>query len=564
MKKPRFMRRLFNSLILFAVLSTPLIIGILGGMYSVFDPQTFGVSYSEALVVRTDEYRDDIDRDPQYALSRHGEATSTLPLLFSGLFKLDRDGQVVPDLAEKWHISQDYLTYTITLRADATFGDGKTVTANDVAYTLKRAASSGTSFEATFAVRDIEGFATFRSNRGEFTGIREIDDRTIEIKLALPIQGFLYNLASHPLYIVDADDIDTNPTWYQRPNATGPYQVVEYEEGNYALLQRKDPYYGNVPSAKYVLFLYQENTEDISANDGYAKHLYDVVKLNIWQADEFQIATSPFYLELVTFKPWCYSAFQLNNKFIFTDIHMRRAFNASIERDVYAQLYYEGDAVVSRSVFSQGMPGYSEENDYAVFDEEYSRAQAQMSSIKSKEIWGKEYGFIDQSSAEYEIIGQMIRRTSVGVITVLKIEPNTTKNYENNPIAFSGFRRCNSNPDPAYSVNLLFLDYYNSGRDPSKFYQSYEAADVEPDPSKRIALFQELERQIMSEVPIAFTATPNDYYLVKPYVRGFNAIPGVALPVQEMSIDGKKFYLFTAMLRERWNNLLQLFTGNTD
>jgi hypothetical protein len=34
--------------------------------------------------------------------------------------------------------------------------------------------------------------------------------------------------------------------------------------------------------------------------------------------------------------------------------------------------------------------------------------------------------------------------------------------------------------------------------------------------------------------------------------------------VQEMSIDGKKFYLFTAMLRERWNNLLQLVTGNTE
>ena len=68
----------------------------------------------------------------------------------------------------------------------------------------------------------------------------------------------------------------------------------------------------------------------------------------------------------------------------------------------------------------------------------------------------------------------------------------------------------------------------------------------------------------MAEVPIVFTATPNDYYLMKPYVYGFNAIPGVALPLQDMNIDGKKFYLFTAMLKEQVQNIVKAVSGFTN
>jgi len=166
---------------------------------------------------------------------------------------------------------------------------------------------------------------------------------------------------------------------------------------------------------------------------------------------------------------------------------------------------------------------------------------------------------------EYEIIGQMIRRTSAGNLVVTKFGSQFDSSYTDRiKQDFAGYRNCTVNPDPAYSLYSLISDHAGSGGNSFAIIESYRAAAVEPNTSKRIALFQELERQIMAEVPIAFTATPNDYYLVKPYVRGFNAIPGVALPVQEMSIDGKKFYLFTAMLRERWNNLAQLVTGNTE
>ena len=568
MKTPKSVQRVFNTIGWLMILLMPILIGFVGGKYSVFDPQINGVSATDTIVIRAYDNADELQRDPQYfTINLNLDDISTQPFLYSGLVKIDHAGQVIPDLAEKWSVSNDYLTYTFTLRPDAKFGNGKKVTSHDITFTLRRAASLDASYVSQNAVRRILGYDKVK-NGGNFSGVREIDDQTIEITLAQPIQGFLYNLAMPVLYIVDSDNILANKQWYQQPNATGPYEMVKYVAKNYALLRRKDDYYGEVPRIRYILFIYQNHGNAALANtDSYAANLYDVIKLDYIQADEFQIPTSPFQKELHTFRPWCFSFFILKNDGIFGDIHMRKAFDAAIERDAYVQLMYGGDAEVSHSVFSPGMPGYSEHNDYAVFDLKFARRERLRATGEQKTIKANEYGFIDESSKEYEIIGQMIRRgwdaQDLDFVEI-RIEPNITTAFKDKYFDFQGLRYCSTNPDPAYSMIMLFRAYGWSGRDSSSFYGSYLDAEVEPDADKRIAMFQEIERQIMAEVPIAFTATPNDYYLMKPYVYGFNAIPGVALPLQDMNIDGKKFYLFTAMLKEQVQNIVKAVSGFTN
>src|SRR3954454_3428965 len=48
---------------------------------------------------------------------------TVLSLIYGGLVRLDADLHVAPDLAESWTISDDNLTYTFKLRADAKFSD---------------------------------------------------------------------------------------------------------------------------------------------------------------------------------------------------------------------------------------------------------------------------------------------------------------------------------------------------------------------------------------------------------------------------------------------------------
>lgn len=58
-------------------------------------------------------------------------------LIYSGLMRY-KDNEIVTDLAESYKISNDGLTYNFTLRSDAIFHDGTTITAEDVAYTIQK------------------------------------------------------------------------------------------------------------------------------------------------------------------------------------------------------------------------------------------------------------------------------------------------------------------------------------------------------------------------------------------------------------------------------------------
>ena len=55
---------------------------------------------------------------------------------FASLVTTDKQSKPIPDLAEKWDISADQLTYTFHLRKNLKFSDGSPLTADDVAFTL--------------------------------------------------------------------------------------------------------------------------------------------------------------------------------------------------------------------------------------------------------------------------------------------------------------------------------------------------------------------------------------------------------------------------------------------
>jgi oligopeptide transport system substrate-binding protein len=80
-----------------------------------------------------------------------------IDFLYGKLVKLDKDLKVTPDLAEKWEISKDGMTYTFTLR-DVKFSDGKPVTAGDVVYSLNYAFDPNAGgFNASYYLSGIVG-----------------------------------------------------------------------------------------------------------------------------------------------------------------------------------------------------------------------------------------------------------------------------------------------------------------------------------------------------------------------------------------------------------------------
>ena len=98
----------------------------------------------------------------------------------------------IPWLAESWTISDDNRTYTFTLRQDAVFHDGEPVTAADVEFTTLAMLSPGYQgpFQSDWA--RLEGAAdVIDGSADSLSGLRVIDDYTIEFTLTDPYAGFL-------------------------------------------------------------------------------------------------------------------------------------------------------------------------------------------------------------------------------------------------------------------------------------------------------------------------------------------------------------------------------------
>src|SRR5258708_3762971 len=125
--------------------------------------------------------------------------TSTVPEsnilrnLFEGLMVLDPSGNVAPGVAENFSVSEDGLTYTFRLRANARWSNGEPVTAADFVYSLRRIEDPKTHSQYAEVLYPIKNAQEVNTGKAALTdlGAAAIDARTVEIALKAPTPYFL-------------------------------------------------------------------------------------------------------------------------------------------------------------------------------------------------------------------------------------------------------------------------------------------------------------------------------------------------------------------------------------
>ncbi|NJL95729.1 MAG: peptide ABC transporter substrate-binding protein [Anaerolineae bacterium] len=154
--------------------------------------------------------------NPLFAQANPVDATIT-SLIFEGLTTVNQYGEVVPDLAERWSISQDGLEYVFFLRRDVLWQDGLPFTSADVAYTFR-----------TLRDRDFPGDPALR-DFWRSVEITVIDEHTLRFRLVQPLAAFPYKLQQgivpvHALEGAPIATLDQHP-FNLSPIGTGPYQL---------------------------------------------------------------------------------------------------------------------------------------------------------------------------------------------------------------------------------------------------------------------------------------------------------------------------------------------------
>ncbi|MER9460029.1 ABC transporter substrate-binding protein [Mesorhizobium sp. M0387] len=148
--------------------------------------------------------------------------------VFEGLTRIGPNGEVLPDLAESWAISDDGKVYTFKLHTGVKFHDGSDFDAGDVKFSLDRARADNSvnAQKALFAAIDT---------------VEVVDPTTVKVTLKNPQGSFLYNLGWGDAVIVAPESADTNK---EKPIGTGPFKFQSWAKGSSITLVKSDTYWG--------------------------------------------------------------------------------------------------------------------------------------------------------------------------------------------------------------------------------------------------------------------------------------------------------------------------------
>lgn len=173
-----------------------------------------------------------------------GSRPAQIRPIHSSLLKIDQDVDFVGDLAADYEVSDDALTWTFALREDAMWSDGEPVLASDVVFTYQLLKSDGTRFDLSFVEQ-----------------ITAIDEHTVEIRLIEPRSTFVSQLSEIPIL----PEARYGPDYSSDPIGSGPYRVVEFQDGQQLILEPNPYYFGDEPGFERLTFLFLSEDAALAA-----------------------------------------------------------------------------------------------------------------------------------------------------------------------------------------------------------------------------------------------------------------------------------------------------------
>lgn len=261
----------------------------------------------------------------------------------------DKDGKdVIKEAqAEKWDISPDGLTWTFHLR-DNKWSDGKAVTAKDYEYGIKRTLDPKLGAAYSFLLMPIKGAAEYndpKSNASpDVVGVKALDEKTLEIKLAGPCAYFLNITYFKVMYPQRQDMVEKAGDKYgSEANQLvycGPFKIAEWVHGNKVELVKNDQYWDakSVKLSKVTMKIITElNTRMQELSNG----SLDTAAVTKPEWIQKLDATKKFDV-LKGFDPSTSYDFY-NQKFkLFSNANVRKAFTLAVTREDIVKTLYDG------------------------------------------------------------------------------------------------------------------------------------------------------------------------------------------------------------------------------
>lgn len=434
--------------------------------------------------------------------------------IFEGLIKVDSDGAFVPAVAESYEILDGGLRYNFVLRKNVKFHNGKTVTADDVIYSLERAAGMGDETD----VIPVSAFSV----------ISEINktDGGVEVVLSAP-NTELIGFFTSSIIPCDYKDQGTAPV------GTGPFKFVSYEPLTKLVVAKNEDYY--IEGAPYL----DEVTFKICANTDSA-----FLELLGGSIDIFPYLTSDQATQLsgrMNVKTGTMNLVQalfLNNKVApFDDIRVRQALCYAIDRNAILGIVAGGKGeLIGTNMF----PSFSKYYDETLTDT-YAYNPEKAKALLSEAGYGDGLSFTITVPSNYDfhvktaevIVDQL---SKVGVNADIKLVEWSTwlsdvyvgRQFETTVIGLDS-QLAPSDVLRFYPTESSknFINYSNT-----EFDSLMEKAKATTDEDEKAACYKQLEGILTGDAASVYIQSPAQYVAVSYKLDGYTFYP---VFVQDMS-----------------------------
>jgi len=447
------------------------------------------------------------------------------------LFDPGADREIIPDVAQRWEISEDGRKYVFHLRDDVTWSDGMQVTAKDFVYSWIR--SLNPDIEAPrgkvrllFDIKNARAYNNGDIAESDQVGVRAIDKLTLEVELERSASYFLhmlFTLYPVPGHVVEAyGDAWTDP---EHIVTNGAFKIESYVPGESMSLVRDPTCHGRSSGNLEGVEIKLSN----SVHSPEMLELYEMDRVDIARLSEATYHARYTHAEEYISEPLqsaYYVGFDMSRP-PFDDPRVRRAFAMTVDKERLAYEVLDGAMSPATGGFvPPTIPGHS-----PGIGLPYDPARARQLMAQAGYPDGQ--GFPTLELIWHLSLSDLLKHLkshwngNLNVKVAIEITEweDVIRTYRRRNAYFMGYLADYPDPDSLLRAGIgPDLAHWKN----DQYDQLLTEAQRTLDQSERIRLYQQADKILVEEAAIIPIVYSQAHYLIKPWVkipkRGFETL----------------------------------------
>lgn len=387
--------------------------------------------------------------------------------LYTNLYRINSNNQIVPELAEDYSVNDDFTEYTFTLKENGGFSDGTPITAEDVKFTYERGIELG-----------IDYFDVIKS-------VDAPDERTVVITLAEPNNSFLTDMASEHMAVMSKAALESDMDVVNCPTITsGAYYVDHWDKENHQIFLKANPYFVEGEPAIQdvtVLFKLDETIYDAML-DGTIDYATNIPN----DSDAIPYLKAADGIDLMPYDNNSWNFISLNQlRPELADDNVRRAIASALDLDYIIGSSLDGQGTPAPLIITGSISGYLPGFNDSPFD--MKKAKEYMAASAYPEGFSMTFEIGDTSGAKVaEVVKTLLHEIGIEVEIIEEDSNDLVNNvlegnYDASFLSYSMYSGHISHAIPLFSDDDLHLSNGNDTKIGELMKQSLAADEEERD-----------------------------------------------------------------------------------